>query len=324
MSIYLYSPVVGPTGGTELLQQFCYVARMRGYDAKILYPKDPAGSPILERFGFYENPYTTVFPDNQTDALIVPEHFTEVSSSVKAAKRAIWWMSVDNYWGAPYSPDGYSYRDLYRIARRFLYKPQHIRNLSNFKDYYHFYQSEYAREYLSGEFGLSSTQLFPLSDYIDCRYCFSQSRKMTDRVLYNPKKGLKFTRQLISAAPDLNWTPLEGMTIESLVNTMQTSKLYIDFGNHPGKDRMPREAASCGCCVITGMRGAARNSVDIEIPDQYKFEKFDVNEILRTIRYVLSDYQSCFKDFDSYRAKINCEKDVFIDEVIRVCEMFEQ
>jgi len=44
-------------------------------------------------------------------------------------------------------------------------------------------------------------------------------------------------------------------------------KLYVDFGKHPGKDRMPREAAVHGCCIITGRRGAAGNPFDIPIPN---------------------------------------------------------
>lgn len=324
MSIYVYSPVVGPTGGTELLQQFCFVAREMGFDALMLYAKDPVGSPIMERFGFYGNPYATEFPDNRADTLIVPEHFADVVSLAKNAKRAIWWMSVDNYWGAPYYPDSYSYRDIYRIVRRILYKPQHILNISRFKDCFHFYQSEYARQYLCEKLKMPPSQVLPLSDYIDSRYCTLQHEERADRVLFNPKKGFKYTRQLIEHAPDLIWTPLEGMTIDSLVATMQTSKLYIDFGAHPGKDRLPREAAACGCCVITGTRGAARNSIDIAIPNQYKFSSFDTEKVIKAIRHVLIDYQSCSVDFNEYRAKIAKEHSVFLDEVKHACNKLEE
>ena len=48
------------------------------------------------------------------------------------------------------------------------------------------------------------------------------------------------------------------MTPEQVVDLMSESKVYIDFGNHPGKDRIPREAVINGCCVITGVRGSAR------------------------------------------------------------------
>ena len=44
-------------------------------------------------------------------------------------------------------------------------------------------------------------------------------------------------------AQDLRWVPLIGMTTEEMRSCMSKSKVYIDFGNHPGKDRIPREAA---------------------------------------------------------------------------------
>jgi len=46
--------------------------------------------------------------------------------------------------------------------------------------------------------------------------------------------------------------------------------MYIDFGTHPGKDRIPREAALRNCIVLTNRNGAADNNVDVPIPNEYK------------------------------------------------------
>lgn len=99
---------------------------------------------------------------------------------------------------------------------------------------------------------------------------------------------------------------------------MRSSKLYIDFGNHPGKDRMPREAAICGCCIITGKRGAAANDVDIKIPSQYKISDSDISLIADRIKYVLKNYEDLTSDFDSYRDKIRHEEAVFDAEIKRI------
>ena len=37
-------------------------------------------------------------------------------------------------------------------------------------------------------------------------------------------------------------------------------------------NRIPREAAMCGCCVITNRNGSAANNVDVQIADKYKFD----------------------------------------------------
>ena len=94
--------------------------------------------------------------------------------------------------------------------------------------------------------------------------------------------------------------------------------LYIDFGNHPGKDRLPREVALNGCCVITGRRGAAKNDVDIPIPNGYKFDENLVppQQIIDRIRYVLDNYETCVKEMNDYRKHILLEKEEFEQQII--------
>ena len=53
---------------------------------------------------------------------------------------------------------------------------------------------------------------------------------------------------------------------------MMESKVYIDFGNHLGKDRIPREVAS-GCCIITGKTGADKYKEDVYIGEKFKFDE---------------------------------------------------
>ena len=96
---------------------------------------------------------------------------------------------------------------------------------------------------------------------------------------------------------------------------MKESKLYIDFGNHPGKDRMPREAAICGCCVITGRRGAAANDIDVLIPSKYKFQDTDFDAISSQMDHVMKNFDTCTVDFISYRDRISNEEDSFKEEI---------
>ena len=66
------------------------------------------------------------------------------------------------------------------------------------------------------------------------------------------------------------------MTRNEIIRLLQRVKIYIDFGNHSGKDRIPRETAILKCCVMTGLRGSAKYKEDVNIPFDYKFE--DKNE----------------------------------------------
>ena len=96
-----------------------------------------------------------------------------------------------------------------------------------------------------------------------------------------------------------------------------TSKVYIDFGNHPGKDRIPREAAIMGCCVITGKRGSAYFHEDVMIPDEYKFEdRLDaIPSIVELIQNCMTNYEERLLDFEQYRAYIKNEQKQFSKDV---------
>ena len=91
-----------------------------------------------------------------------------------------------------------------------------------------------------------------------------------DEILFNPNKGKAITKRLMEKFPDWKFTPLKGFNREQLSQKFSTAKVYIDFGHHPGRDRLPREAAMHGCCVVTGLLGSAGNAVDIPIDSDYK------------------------------------------------------
>jgi hypothetical protein len=155
----------------------------------------------------------------------------------------------------------------------------------------------------------------PLSDYINTEVASADNYMVEkkDQVIYNPMKGKAFTESLIALAPDIRWMPLQKMSPQQIALLMAESKLYIDFGHHPGKDRMPREAALNGCIVITNRKGAAGNSTDIPIPDRYKFEENNRNkeEILSKICFCLANYASLKDDFATYRKSIETEEHIF-------------
>ncbi|MCF0104812.1 MAG: hypothetical protein HUJ51_05465 [Eggerthellaceae bacterium] len=90
--------------------------------------------------------------------------------------------------------------------------------------------------------------------------------------MHNLRKWLEFIKQIIDRLSNHEWLALTELTTKELISKLLSSKPYIDFGNNPGKDRIPRKATICGCCVIAGLRGAASNNADIPIHNKYKFE----------------------------------------------------
>ena len=334
--IYIASPVSAATGGTELLQQYCAIARQHGFNAVMYYYGDMPfeGSPVQKVFSHYGNPFEAEVLDNPSNALIVPEVSPELLKQYTSIKKVFWWESVDNYPGAAIKP---SFRllgldkSMYRLTRRYLDHRTWYRHNREWCRYeflhaIHFVQSEYARNYVIDNLFIPSERVLSVSDYVDTSYAVEPitGEYRINQVLFNPSKGIGVTRRIMAAGKGIMWLPLRGYTHDELRKLFQTSKVYIDFGNHPGKDRMPREAASAGCCVITNRNGAAANDVDVPIPSEYKFDdRFKPADVVSLILDCFDNYDVRSQDFSSYRQVINGEKERFESEVLRSLKVLE-
>jgi hypothetical protein len=267
--VFIACPATSVTGGPELLHQLCAKLRQRGVQSFMHYypTQAPEG-----HYSEYAAPRAAEIEDDPGNVLVVPEVAQAVRMLLKYSRirRALWWLSVDNYLKALGSFT--SIRGLRSKAKYALGLGQvgleELRGL----DITHLAQSRYAELFLE-ENGFGRIER--LSDYLN--RCFIESAGTPsvkrDQVAYNPKKGVAFTLDLKAQARDIAFVPLEKMTPAEVARTLRESKVYIDFGKHPGKDRIPREAAISGCCVITGRAGAAANPEDVPIPEEYKFPR---------------------------------------------------
>lgn len=164
-----------------------------------------------------------------------------------------------------------------------------------------------------------------VSDYIGDIYMTEVPEILRQNiVLYNPKKGLDRIKPVMERTSSwLKWIPLIGLTEEDMTAYMHIARIYIDFGGHPGKDRIPREAAVCGCCVITNRRGSAGYYEDVPIPDRYKFEnETDYEGIENCMHYICDNFYEARKDFEYYIDQIKQEKSKFNDDVVKFSNFF--
>ena len=94
--------------------------------------------------------------------------------------------------------------------------------------YVSLYQSEYAHHFL---YTKGFKYVLPLKRLYQYGILY-EIPKVSGReniVLYNPAKGMEYTRQLIRLSPDLEWRPIQGLKRKQLVELLRKSKLYIDF-----------------------------------------------------------------------------------------------
>ena len=308
--IYIACPANIATGGPELLHQLCYKLGKKGYSAYMYYfNRKKTENPVNDRYKKYNTKFVDFIEDNNNNIVIVPETNIKLLKKYKNATKCIWWLSVDNYLGDRNSKK-YKMKALLRVLDFYYMK----------KDIIHFAQSQYAVKFLEDK-GMPKERIYYLSDYLNHVFIKNseQNTKLEKKnnVLYNPKKGYEYTKKIIDSSKNLNWIALENLSPDEMSNLMMESKVYIDFGNHPGKDRIPREAAISGCCIITGKRGSAKYREDISIDDEYKFDDTDENirYIIDKINYIIKNYNVESHNFDEYREKILNEENMFENDL---------
>ncbi len=315
------------SGGPELLHQLVYVLNALGVASKIVYvanelPVRVVESDVVDIYRDYckESEWDMSTIDQEGNVLVVPETAYDFFEHFKHVVKVAWWLSVDNYkkflsWQFDFTDEqlqDLKYLDYYHFAER--------------DDVIHLAQSYYAVDFLKNTLHISEDSIGYLSDYINDVYFKTDAESLDverkNMVIFNPAKGGKRLKKLIDKTQDeILWIPLQNLTKEKMQLHMLLAKVYVDFGDHPGKDRIPREAAISGCCVITGMRGAAAYYDDIPIPDKYKVDDrvdVDVPRVRELILDIFENYDERKKDFEEYRQMIRGEKERFVTDVMNI------
>ncbi|MGN0320627.1 MAG: hypothetical protein ACI4D1_06920 [Lachnospira sp.] len=310
MTFYNVCPAGIESGGPELAHQMCHRLDELGCDAKMYYITsnviEPQDVPASGKYLKYNTQHAVSLSEieNPQSVVIFNEGATGLIPLVKGCRTVLWWMSVDNYL---INTDG---RDIDVIRQEIEL---------------HIVQSKYAYEYVRNVVKADEGHIMYVSDYIGDIYMTEVPEIPRHNIaLYNPKKGLDKIKPLIERISWLKWVPLIGLTEEDMVAYMHIAKIYIDFGNHPGKDRIPREAATCGCCIITNRKGSAAFYEDVSIPDKYKFgSETDYDDIEQSMRYICDNFYEANKDFDEYRMRIRQEKAKFNADVENFSNFFK-
>lgn len=316
--VYVLWPAYSKTGGPELLHQLVHVLSEKGIEAYLVYTntQDDNTNYTPEDFKVYNFNYILEkdIEDKKENVVIIPETRVRMIKNFNNIRKVIWWLSVDNY------------QKLYTFKKAIPCGFMHVLYLlkdgtliSHRKDYkkadYHLCQSYYAIDFLQRK---KVSNIAYLSDYINDTFMKENANKQkSNKVLYNPKKGYRFTKRIIKRANDLEWVPIKNLTTTQVKELLLQSKVYIDFGNHPGKDRFPREAAMCGCVIITGKRGSAKFCEDVPIDDVFKFKdsRKNINKIVTKIKECLNNYDTKNKKFENYRNYIKGEKEQFKKDI---------
>lgn len=292
MDILVQCPANVATGGTESIHNFVStLAKLPDVNARVYYVGGNLAHPCPQPYEELKCDYVTELPQGYHGVVIFPEIYAnkvchmEYNDCVKS----ILWLGV----GAFYWHNNGKYDFL------------------NVKNVIQLTKSAYADDFLH-KLGVMETIRVP-GGLNEAFYAEYEEKPRTDVILYNPAKADKFTADIIKACPEYQFKPIQGYSREEVVALMRSSKLYIDFGNHPGRERIPREAVLCGCCILTSKSGAAFYDEDVSIPLKYKFEKcvHNIYGIKRAMRGIIDDYAAHAPDFDRYREILRKDREQF-------------
>ena len=319
--IYVLCPSNYNSGGPELCHQLCSQLIIFGINAYMFYFADNSFDlkkyPVDDFYKKYHLPYATTFEDTEHNILVAYEGPTEYLYMPKKSQRVLWWLSADNFLSCL---SNFFRATILNTRLDIMPLPKIFSFHDQDKEMDHLTQSEYARQFLKVN-GIPEYKIYMVEDYLNQAF-LSRAAQVDlnlkeNFVAFNPVKGFEVTRQLIEYAPDITWRPIQNMTPAQVQALLAKAKVYIDFGNHPGKDRIPREAAISGCVVITGKRGAAANDIDINIPAEFKFDEKSttIDDIIKKIREVFDNFPANHAKQADYRARILDDKNRFANEV---------
>lgn len=322
--VYILCPGNYSSGGPESLHQLCSQLINLSINAFMYYvPGNPklfnADNPVHENFKKYHVPYTLEVEDDEKNIVVIPETFSEYLYRTEKIRRIFWWLSVDIY-----------IRTLRDLMNKHFLNPlaEPMPKVFYFFDaenetINHWGQSEYVRQFLELNGVTTSTNIeTPMRHNFLKQAAHTDLSQKKNIVAFNPKKGFEITEKIIATAPDINWQKIQNMTPEEVQVLLTKAKVYIDFGNFPGRERLPREAALSGCVVITGRRGASANDVDINIPAEFKFDTDSLNpqEVIEKINDVFENFEEALASQSAFRDK---ELDAPKNFVAKVAEYFE-
>lgn len=277
------------SGGPEAVHQLVDMAnQIEPGSAALCYVPCEQNHSITKEYQNYYIPTIIKKDIPDKSVVILPESLPGMVSYF-SQRCALWWLSVDNF----------GLNELHTLDKFVL----------------HLSQSYYSSEFVNN-LGFKTHNL---SDYINEIFIDDIRFDKQKNITTNPAKGLDLINDFMSKNPSMDTIFLSKMSKEEMKQVLQRSMVYIDFGHHPGKDRIPREAALAGAIVLAHLKGSAKNSIDIPIDDFYKFDNIEV--LPKKINDIFENYQFHKNAQLNYYQMIKKEKETFRQEVINLLNM---
>ena len=259
------------TGGPEALHQLVDSLRRSGAEAYLTPRAGTEHSERVDAYGHYDAPEIALAKVPRSATVVFPEVFTDDLLRWQGSQTVLWWLSVDNSPALGPLVTSYAEHATAPVALAKLMRKRGLASLQRSRlrrrpAIVHCAQSVYAQGAVARWLGSVPEML---SDYVDVPGGYADLVPATGSpvVAFNGSKGAGLARQVAALShPSVTFVELVGMTAEEVRRNLRLASVYLDLGPHPGKDRLPREAAIHGCAVLVAARGSAGVTADMPLP----------------------------------------------------------
>ena len=344
--IYILAPSRTSTGGPECLHQLGYYLKkiFSLKNVNMVYLPLNDSKPVHKDYKYYNMNFINYIEDNENNILIIPEMYgmLKFSLNFKKITKIIWWLSIDNYFAFKFNAEYPKLlRSLIKIPVKFIstfndltnyqfgiftyhdylktfYKMINIKKQKEVKQAsFHLAQSFYAYSFLRKN--LENVRL--LNDYQNqkkFKVIKYKNTKKKNLICYSHKSNTFLN--LIKSRSKAKFIELKNFTSKDIINILKKTKIYMDFGYHPGKDRMPREAVLFNNCIISNLKGSAKNDTDIPISKEFKFSEksININNIIKKIDKIFLNHEKEFKNFKRYKNLVLNEEKKFRTQILQI------
>ena len=344
---YIVCPSNNDTGGPKDLHQLALELKSLGKKVFIYYYPINQNIKIHENYKIFNLPFVDKIQDSERNILIVPEtnQAISISKQYKKIQKILWWLSLDFFFITSFNQNNSKFLKLIikfpyelicifnNITKNYfgnmsfskylkiIYLKFPFMNFVKLRDFkINLSQSMYQYKVLNSK-NVKSELLF---DYIRDEYFYARKdvllKDKKNIICYNPSKSSSFMKRIIDSNPKIKFVRLENYSMNEVIEILSSSKIYIDFGFHPGVDHLPREAAILKNCVITNKEGSAFYPEAVSIDEKFKFDEKNENlkKISEKIDKIFNNFDDELKEFDDYVDQLKDEKINFKKQVLNI------
>ena len=323
--IYVLCPGNNRSSTADICHELCAALIKAGIKTFMVYLPandnfNPA-NPVDEIYKKYNIPYDNGVEDSEKNILIAPEIAVNFLYFTRKTRRIIFWLNVHNFLRDIAVKTADHFEEILNrpMPKFFSFNPYD-------SDIEHWAQSEYARQFLKIN-GVADEKIFTVTDFINQKFFDAPPVKNSAKknlIAYRQIKGSDFTDIVQALTAAYEWQPVESFTPENIQKLFGAAKVYVDFGDHPAKGKLVREAAILNCVVVTSLHGAAANDIDINISDEFKFEETieDAKKAAKKIQAAMKNFNVELSRQNNFREKILREKELFVEQVKAALEIF--